>query len=60
MVTSKDVLHSFAIPNIGLKVDSNPGRLNTASISFNRLGSFYGHVVSYVVWVMVLCLLLLK
>jgi len=42
LVTSKDVLHSFAIPNLGLKVDCNPGRLNSASVTFNRVGSFYG------------------
>jgi heme/copper-type cytochrome/quinol oxidase subunit 2 len=42
MVTSRDVLHSFSVPNLGLKIDSNPGRLNSMSVSFDRLGLFYG------------------
>lgn len=28
LVSSADVLHSFALPRIGIKVDANPGRLN--------------------------------
>jgi len=28
IVTSTDVLHSFAIPSLGLKIDAIPGRLN--------------------------------
>jgi heme/copper-type cytochrome/quinol oxidase subunit 2 len=27
-ITSSDVLHSFAVPSLGIKVDACPGRLN--------------------------------
>lgn len=42
LVTSADVLHSFAIPSAGIKVDACPGRLNQASIHLKREGVFYG------------------
>jgi cytochrome c oxidase subunit 2 len=29
IITSTDVLHSFAVPVFGLKVDAVPGRINT-------------------------------
>jgi len=28
MITSDDVLHSWAVPSLGIKVDAVPGRLN--------------------------------
>jgi len=42
LITSKDVLHSFSIPSLGFKIDSNPGRINVVSHSFDRVGTFYG------------------
>lgn len=42
LVTSADVLHSFAIPSAGIKVDACPGRLNQASLHLKREGVFYG------------------
>lgn len=42
MVTSHDVLHSFAIPNFGFKVDAIPGRLNKFPLFIKREGVFYG------------------
>ena len=42
VVTSGDVIHSFACPSLGLKVDAYPGRLNQASLWINREGVFYG------------------
>jgi cytochrome c oxidase subunit 2 len=42
IVTGADVIHSFAVPSLGLKVDSVPGRLNQASILTERTGTFYG------------------
>jgi len=42
LVTSNDVLHSFSIPSLGFKIDSNPGRINVTSNMFNRVGVFYG------------------
>nr|QIE12652.1 cytochrome c oxidase subunit II [Compsulyx cochereaui] len=42
MVTATDVIHSWTIPALGVKVDANPGRLNQTSIFINRPGIFYG------------------
>jgi len=42
IVTSADVIHSFGIPSLGVKVDAMPGRLNETSFSINRPGVFYG------------------
>lgn len=42
IVTGSDVIHSFAMPSVGLKLDCIPGRLNQASILLEREGVFYG------------------
>jgi len=42
LTTSADVLHSWAMPSIGVKVDANPGRLNQTFIYPKRLGLFFG------------------
>ena len=42
IVSSNDVIHSFAIPSIALKVDAIPGRLNAAGVIINRPSTFYG------------------
>lgn len=42
LVSSADVLHSFAVPSLGLKVDAVPGRLNQLSVFIKRQGVFYG------------------
>jgi len=42
VVTSGDVIHSFACPSLGIKCDAYPGRLNQLSIFLNREGTFYG------------------
>ena len=42
IVTSEDVLHSFAIPSLGCKMDACPGRLNQTSFLLKRPGLFYG------------------
>jgi len=42
LITSADVLHSFAVPSLGLKVDAVPGRLNSLSTYLERPGVFYG------------------
>lgn len=41
-VTSADVLHSWCIPSLGVKLDACPGRLNQTSIFIKRAGLFYG------------------
>ncbi|MCD2472091.1 cytochrome c oxidase subunit II [Jiella sp. MQZ9-1] len=40
--TSGDVIHSFALPSMGVKVDAVPGRLNEYWFEANREGIFYG------------------
>ena len=42
LVTSADVLHSWAVPSFGIKLDACPGRLNQTSLYINREGTFYG------------------
>lgn len=42
LVTAADVLHSWAVPSFGIKVDACPGRLSQASLYIKREGLFYG------------------
>ena len=42
LITASDVLHSWAIPSLGLKLDACPGRLNQTSMFIKREGVFYG------------------
>jgi heme/copper-type cytochrome/quinol oxidase subunit 2 len=42
IVTSGDVIHSYACPSLGIKCDAYPGRLNQLSVYVNREGVFYG------------------
>jgi len=42
LVTAADVLHSWAIPSFGIKVDACPGRLSQASLYLKRPGVYYG------------------
>lgn len=42
LVTAADVLHSWAIPSFGIKVDACPGRLNQTYLNVNRPGVYYG------------------
>jgi len=42
LVTAADVLHSWAIPSLGVKLDACPGRLNQTSLFIHRKGVFFG------------------
>nr|YP_009122942.1 cytochrome c oxidase subunit II [Gloydius ussuriensis]AJK90826.1 cytochrome c oxidase subunit II [Gloydius ussuriensis] len=42
VVTAEDVLHSWAIPSLGIKVDAVPGRLNQIPLATSRTGVFFG------------------
>nr|YP_010262115.1 cytochrome c oxidase subunit II [Intoshia linei]UIB41618.1 cytochrome c oxidase subunit 2 [Intoshia linei] len=42
MITSSDVIHSFSIPGLGIKMDAIPGRLNNSMIFSKLPGVFYG------------------
>jgi len=41
-VTGADVIHSFALPAFGLKIDAIPGRLNETWFKAEKTGVFYG------------------
>jgi len=42
LITSTDVIHSFALPSLAIKVDAIPGRINQLFTNPSRVGSFYG------------------
>lgn len=42
IVTSTDVIHSLAVPSLGVKIDCIPGRLNQSSFLIKREGVYYG------------------
>lgn len=42
VVTSSDLLHSFSIPTISVKIDANPARLNAIMIMIVIPGLYYG------------------
>lgn len=41
-ISALDVIHSFAVPVFGIKVDAIPGRLNSVSLFIEREGMYYG------------------
>nr|BAV71357.1 cytochrome c oxidase subunit II [Rohtee ogilbii] len=42
LVSAEDVLHSWAVPSLGVKMDAVPGRLNQTAFIASRPGLFYG------------------
>nr|AML26034.1 cytochrome c oxidase subunit II [Staphylinidae sp. BMNH 1274248] len=42
LVTAADVLHSWTIPSLSVKIDATPGRLNQINFFINRTGIFFG------------------
>jgi cytochrome c oxidase subunit 2 len=42
LVTGADVIHSFAVPSFGIKIDAIPGRLNETWFKAEREGVYYG------------------
>lgn len=40
--TSLDVIHSWTVPSLGIKIDATPGRINQANIICKRPGLFFG------------------
>jgi heme/copper-type cytochrome/quinol oxidase subunit 2 len=41
-ITSADVLHCWAVPSLGIKVDAVPQRINSGIIYLQRTGMFFG------------------
>ncbi len=42
LVTGFDVIHSFAVPSFGIKIDAIPGRLNETWFKATKEGWYYG------------------
>jgi cytochrome c oxidase subunit 2 len=42
LVTGADVIHSFAVPSFGIKIDAVPGRLNDTWFKVTSEGRFHG------------------
>lgn len=42
LITSNDVIHSWSVPNFGIKVDAVPGRLNQAFLNTDFCGTSWG------------------
>ena len=41
-ITGADVIHAFAVPAFGIKIDAVPGRLNETWFKADRPASIYG------------------
>jgi cytochrome c oxidase subunit 2 len=41
-VTGAEVIHSFAVPSFGIKIDAIPGRLNATWFKVTKEGTYYG------------------
>jgi len=41
-ITGCDVIHSWTIPNMGIRIDAVPGRLYNIKITFKHFGIFVG------------------
>jgi heme/copper-type cytochrome/quinol oxidase subunit 2 len=50
LITSDDVLHSWAVPSLGIKVDACPGRINELVINIRNIGSYYGQCSELCGW----------
>lgn len=42
LINSSDVIHSWTVPSLGIKIDSIPGRINQSLILTSRPGIFFG------------------
>lgn len=42
LTTAADVIHSWAVPALGIKLDAIPGRLNQVGVTITRPGVYYG------------------
>nr|YP_010046714.1 cytochrome c oxidase subunit II [Aedes alternans]QPJ78658.1 cytochrome c oxidase subunit II [Aedes alternans] len=42
LVTATDVIHSWTVPSLGVKIDGMPGRLNQTNLLINQPGLFFG------------------
>lgn len=42
LVSAIDVIHSFTVPSLGIKIDAVPGRINQIGVFIQRVGVFFG------------------
>lgn len=42
LITAQDVIHSWAVPSLGIKLDATPGRINATGFYIKREGVYYG------------------
>ncbi len=42
LVTATDVIHSWAVPSFGVKIDAVPGRINETWFKADKIGRYYG------------------
>lgn len=42
MLTASDVIHAWALPSLGVKLDAVPGRLNETWFEVDEVGTYYG------------------
>ncbi|HBR69501.1 MAG TPA: cytochrome c oxidase subunit II [Rhodospirillaceae bacterium] len=42
LVTAADVIHAFAVPALGVKIDAVPGRLNETWVNISKPGRYFG------------------
>nr|WCJ52990.1 cytochrome c oxidase subunit 2 [Mindarus keteleerifoliae] len=42
LISSDDVIHSWTIPSLAIKMDAIPGRMNQINLFMNRPGQFFG------------------
>lgn len=50
LITSDDVLHSWAVPSLGIKVDACPGRINELVMKIRDIGIYYGQCSELCGW----------
>jgi cytochrome c oxidase subunit II len=42
LITAVDVIHAWAVPSFGVKLDAMPGRMNETWVRIDKEGTFYG------------------
>jgi cytochrome c oxidase subunit 2 len=42
LITSDDVIHDWAVPSLGMKIDATPGRTNERWVRIDQEGMYYG------------------
>lgn len=50
LATAEDVIHSWAVPGLGIKLDCVPGRLYVSFLNINREGVYYGQCSELCGW----------